>query len=193
MGSPIDGVFADREAFADFFTRYYTDYEPECALVAEEIATGRVVGYLLGSVRYRYQALMQVWLFLTRFTPRVLWRLLSGQYDSQSRRFLAWVVFRAARETPPAPNCSAHFHINLLANHRDGHSSRRMIFGFVELARSRGVRGVYGQIQTYPGRRTVFWERYGFRELDRRRITKFDAFHADPVYVTTLFLEFGRD
>lgn len=29
MGNPIDPVFTDRDAFADFFTRYYTDYEPD--------------------------------------------------------------------------------------------------------------------------------------------------------------------
>ena len=33
MGNPIDPVYIDREAFADFFTRYYTDFEPENALV----------------------------------------------------------------------------------------------------------------------------------------------------------------
>ena len=34
MGSAIDPVYRDRDAFADFFTRYYTDLEPENALVA---------------------------------------------------------------------------------------------------------------------------------------------------------------
>ena len=34
MGKPIDPIYIDRDAFADFFTGYYTDLEPENALVA---------------------------------------------------------------------------------------------------------------------------------------------------------------
>lgn len=191
MGRPIDQVFADREVFADFFTRYYTDCEPEHALVTEDEQTGAVVGYLLGCVRWVSHPWRQRWLILSQLTPRVLARLIAGRYDRQSRAFLRWVVFRASRETPPAPARSAHFHINLLPEHRTGVASREMIFQFFEIARSRGVPRIYGQIQTRDDRRTCFWTRYGFQELSRRRISKFAEYDPTPVYVTTLFRDFG--
>lgn len=190
MGNPIDEIFSDREAFADFFTRYYTDYEPECGLVTEDAETGEVVGYLLGCVRYRYQAWMQVLLMLARLVPKVVLRLIGGRYNAASRRFLRWVIFRSVRETPPAPRRSAHFHINLLPAYRGTGAGREMIFSFFELAHARGARRIYGQIQTREDRRTGFWTRYGFRELSRRRITKFERYDPKPVYVTTLFREF---
>ena len=31
-----DAVFEDGEVFADYWTRYYTDYEPESCLIVEE-------------------------------------------------------------------------------------------------------------------------------------------------------------
>jgi len=43
MGDPVDRLFTDRQLFADFFTRYYTDCEPENCVVAE--ADGKIVGY----------------------------------------------------------------------------------------------------------------------------------------------------
>lgn len=190
MGNPIDTIFSDRDAFADFFTRYYTDYEPECGLVAEDAETGEVIGYLLGCVRYRYQAWKQIMLMLTRLAPKVILRFLFGRYNKASRRFLYWVLFRSVRETPPAPRRSAHFHINLLPAYRGGSAGREMIFTFFEMASARGVKRIYGQIQTRDDRRTSFWTRYGFRELSRRRITKFERYESKPVYVTTLFKDF---
>ncbi len=192
MGNPIDEIFEDREVFADFFTRYYTDYEPESALVAEDEETGEVVGYVLGCTRYRFQAWKQVALLLTRTVPRVLVRFLSGRYNKSSRGFLYWVVLKSIKETPPAPRHSAHFHINLRSSHRTGVVGRELVFSFFELAQARGVPRIYGQIQTRDDRRSTFWTRYGFRELSRRRITKFDRYETKPIYVSTLFRDFSE-
>jgi len=190
MGDPIEKIFTDREVFADFFTRYYTDYEPECALVAEDTESNQVVGYVLGSVRYRYQSWMQIWLLATRVVPIVVLRFLLGRYNASSRDFLYWVVLRSIRETPPAPPNSGHFHVNLLPAYRQNIFGRRLVFSFFKLARHRGMPRIYGQIQTQDAKRTQFWERYGFRELSRRRITKFSRHYSKPVYVSTLFRDF---
>jgi L-amino acid N-acyltransferase YncA len=192
MGNPIDEVFTDREIFADFFTRYYTDYEPEWALVAEDDETGEVVGYLLGSVRARYEGFMQPFLMITRTIPIVLFRYLTFHYNKASRRFLYWVVFKSIKETPPAPKNSAHFHVNLLPAYRQGRGGRGLVFGFFKKAEAEGVKRIYGQIQTRDDRRTDFFKRYGFRELARRRITKFERYHSEPVYVSTLFRDTGE-
>ena len=51
MGEPADWYWSDEESFADMWTGYYTDREPESAFVGE--IGGRVVGYLLGCVDSR--------------------------------------------------------------------------------------------------------------------------------------------
>ena len=48
MGEPVDWQWRDEPSFADMFTGYYTDREPESAFVVE--VDGRVAGYLLGCV-----------------------------------------------------------------------------------------------------------------------------------------------
>ena len=39
-GGSVEPLFPDRDAYADFFTRYYTDFEPETAFVAETVGGG---------------------------------------------------------------------------------------------------------------------------------------------------------
>jgi hypothetical protein len=189
MGEPIDAVFCDRDAFSDFFTRYYTDYEPENCLIAE--AEGTVVGYLLGSTQGRRHRRIQI-LLMIRVVPKMCWRVLSGRYDSKSLGFLWWFLRRAGSETPASPEGGAHFHINLLLRWRNGLPARRLIFSFVDRVRDQGMPHVYGQIQTYETRRPPkVFERYGFRLYDQREITKFRKVYHGKVWVSTVVKELG--
>lgn len=186
FGAPVEPLFGDREVFADFFTRYYTDWEPESCMVAE--TDGRIVGYLTGCLRYYRYAFVQLLLFIGVILPKVAGHALLLRYGRQDFRFLRWFVVRAFSETPRRPPRAGHFHINLLPRWRTGHAARRLIFSFLDRAPRRRVRGVYGQIQTFDDqRRSGLFERYGFKLLDRRKVTKFQALERKNVYVSTYF------
>jgi len=191
MGNPVDRLFGDREVFADFFTRYYTDCEPENCLVAEE--DRRVVGYLIGCRRYLLYPLVQSWI-LAWWLPRVAARAACRQYDRQSLRFVRWFVFHARRETPAVPRRAGHFHINLLPAWRNGVVARRLISSFLARTRFWDTRRVFGQIQTFEDRRPArVFERYGFRLFDRRRTSKFEPFGIRGVYVSTFVKHLGAE
>lgn len=51
MGNSIAPQYADEESFADMFTAYYTDHEPQNVFVAEK--NGRVVGYAMAALDTR--------------------------------------------------------------------------------------------------------------------------------------------
>jgi len=193
MGHPIDPVFCDRDVFADYLTRYYTDWEPESATVAEDDQTGEVVGYLLGCRRHQRNAFVGVLLLLGVILPKGLWRIATGRYNRASLKFLWWIVTRAGRETPPAPPRMAHFHINLLPPYRNSQATRLLIFPYVKALAARGdVRGVFGQIQVRDDTRTArMFERYGFRLLERRRISKWNHLTSEPVYLATVCMDFS--
>ena len=192
MGRPIDPIYRDRDAFADFFTRYYTDLEPENALVALDGET--VVGYLLGALDYNRCDRRRWWLLLSRTAPKVALRILTFRYNKPSLKFLAWFLFRAARETPKSIPDAAHFHVNLLEKYRTGVAGRRLIFQFVNRLAQLGHNGVYGQIQVYESRRAEkVFNRYGFKFVDKRQITKFEDYLEKPVWVATVYKAFeGR-
>ena len=187
QGDPVDPLFCDREIFADFFTRYYTDWEPESAFVAE--VDGAVVGYLIACLRYRYHGFAEKCIVASA-VPKVIWRWLTGRYDEQSKSFLKWCVLQGSKQTPRAPKEAAHFHFNLLTEYRNEGVGLRLFRAFMKYIDETRTKRLYGQIQTFDDRRTLkVFERFGFHELDRREITKFRAFHDKKVYVSTMMRE----
>ena len=50
-----------------------------------------------------------------------------------------------------------------------------------------GSGSVYGQIVTFESRRgEKMFERYGFKVINRARITKYESFHPESVYLSTV-------
>lgn len=187
MGNPVEPLFSDRAAFADFFTRYYTDFEPENCLVATD--GDLVVGYLIACLRFRRYPWMQLRIVLSAI-PGMLARACAGRYRRQDFRFLGWFLARAGRETPRVPRRTAHFHLNILKPYRNGGFILPLMLALQKRLEDRGVRCVYAQIQTRQDRRTErLFERYGFRLFDRRRVSKFDRFGETGVFVSTFVRE----
>ncbi|MBE7559568.1 hypothetical protein HS125_11675 [bacterium] len=125
--------FSDRELFADYFTRYYTDFEPESALVAE--MNGRTVAYLTGARDSRRFLRYMSFRIMPALLGRLAWRWLLGRYRrSRDRRFLRWLFLKSWREAVSVPlgRFPAHFHINLLAEASNRSLHSRMARAFVE-------------------------------------------------------------
>lgn len=167
-GGPVERFFNDREFFADFVTRYYTDHEPEALWVVE--VGGRVGGYLTGCLdtrRYRR-------IFLGRILPRICARALGRGtfFRPQVWRFLAREAKRffmeRLRRGVVLERYPAHFHINLLQPLRRRQLGRLLVRRFLRQAEVAGVRGVHlvTRADNHSARR--FFERCGFEALTPR-------------------------
>jgi hypothetical protein len=182
LGNPIDPVFQDRELFADFLTAYYTDVEPESAIVCE--VDGIVKGYLIGSRHPRRQLCYQL-LHAPIYAYKILTRWFT--YNAATRSYLYWLIKRGSKETPYTPKGIPHFHINLLPEARNVANTRALIDAFLTYLYKQGEKKVYGQIVTFDTRRGPrMFERYGFKVIDTREVTKYQAFHPNPVYLYTV-------
>jgi hypothetical protein len=182
LGSPIDPVYADRELFADFLTTYYTDHEPESSFVLE--VDGELKGYLLGS---RKPLLNQLYSFQQNIVLFVRALLRYPTYNDVSRRFIRWIVVNGWREVPAAPSRTPHFHINLLPEARRVATTRALLSAYFSYLYRSGEKRVYGQIVTFESRRgEKMFERYGFRVMNRSRITKYSLFYPGSVYLSTV-------
>jgi len=182
LGNPIDPVFQDRELFADYLTAYYTDWEPESSFVL--LVDGEIDGYLLGS---RFPWRQQ--LYNLYQNASILLRGLSryGGYNAASKAFVKWVLCNGWREVPAAPRRCAHFHINLLPEARNVSSTRMLMDAYLNYLHEHGEKRVYGQMVTFESRRgSKMFERYGFRVLNRAKISKYEKLHPEPVYLCTV-------
>ena len=182
LGRPIDPVFEDRDLFADFLTDYYLTREPDSAFVVT--IDGIVKGYLLGCrFPHRHQRFS---LFQSvSLAAKALIR--SPCYNAESHRFIRWIILNSWREVPDAPRNIGHFHINFLPELKRVAVIRAVLEHYLRFLSDHGVKQTSAQMVTFDDRRTLgLFERYGFKVLNRSRISKFERFTSEPVYLTTI-------
>jgi hypothetical protein len=137
--------FEDGELFADYWTGYYLDYNPELSFVAER--EGEVVGYLLGCGDSHHFLKVMKRQILPGIVFKLAWRILRLRYRRlKTFRFIGWLLWRSWREVPPIPldRFPAHYHLNLLPGGRFKHGFSALLLRFLDELERRGVPGLYG-------------------------------------------------
>jgi len=182
LGHPIDPVFEDRDLFADFLTDYYLRCEPDSAFVVT--VEGAIKGYLLGCRFPRRHQRFTIHQGVS-LAAKALWRY--PGYGSESKRFIHWILLNAWREVPEAPRNLGHFHVNFLPEVKCIAAFRAVMETYFRFLHKQGVAQISAQMTTFDDRRTIpLFERYGFNVLNRSRITKFQRFTDQSVYLCTL-------
>lgn len=163
MGDPVGWLWRDQESFADLFSAWYTDCEPDSAQVAT--LGDEVVGYLLGCRdSRRVTSLGRVvgrhvarrGLLVRPGTAPVLWR---GAYD----------LVRAAagrRRTTTGVELDrhpAHLHIDLLPEARGHGLGARLVEGWLDALRAQGVPGCHLETWAENDGAVAFFRAMGFR------------------------------
>lgn len=182
LGKPIDPVFEDRELFADYLTSYYTDHEPESCFVLE--IEGVVKGYLLGSRRPFRQQIHSLFL---NASLAIRAALRYHRYNTETRKFIGWILRNSWKEVPAAPRRTAHFHFNVLPEAQSVAGTRALMNAYFAYLEAVGESAVFGQMVTFESRRGArVLERYGFKVIERRELTKWRNKYPEPVYLTTV-------
>jgi ribosomal protein S18 acetylase RimI-like enzyme len=198
LGKPIDPVFEDRELFADYLTSYYTDAEPESCFVCE--FGGEVKGYVMGS-RFPKKKDAYERRKLPGLVARGLWRYFTRPYNAASRKYVKWILTQARKEQPFTPPEIPHFHFNVRPEARSVAATVEMVDLFLGYLTAHGEKQVYGQVVTYETRRgTRMFERYGFRVIDEREVTKYRDLYPGKIHLFTILKDltenatiYGRD
>jgi hypothetical protein len=141
-------VFEDGELFADYWTSYYTDYEPESTWVLEQ--DGEVIGYLSGCVDTARHKSVMARKIVPAVVAKAVWRLVTGRYRQRSsRRMLWWMVSRGFREEPrfPVERYPAHLHINLLRQGYGRGNFYKLASQFLVRLEELGVERIHGQAE----------------------------------------------
>jgi GNAT superfamily N-acetyltransferase len=169
MGEPADWFWRDAPSFADAFSGYYTDHEPESALVAARghDGEGEVVGYLLGCVDSERawnpaavvgRHIVRRGLALRPGTAGLIWRTMAEGAVDLARGRTDRRMLEFADERYPA-----HVHCDLLAEARGQGLGRTMVHTWLDRLRAAGVPGCHLQTFAENTGGIAFWEACGFR------------------------------
>jgi ribosomal protein S18 acetylase RimI-like enzyme len=164
IGEPVEWQWRDAESFANIFTGYYTDAEPESALVAE--IDGEVRGYLLGCVDST-----KAWNPGTVVGRQITHRAIAfrpGTAPFVWRSLGDVIVDAAHRRLPPAPfedpRWPAHLHIDLLRDARGRGVGAALMRRWLETLRQTGVAGCHLETVAENTTAVAFFEAMGFEK-----------------------------
>jgi len=160
-------MWRDVESFADLFSGYYTDAEPESALVAE--LDGVVAGYLLGCVDSRH-AWNPAAIFGRHFVRRGI-GFRPGTAGVVWRSFGDVVVDGLHRRLPPVSvhddQWPAHLHIDLLPSIRGRGVGAALLRAWLGRLQAAGIPGCYVETLGENRRALAFFGAMGFRRRGR--------------------------
>lgn len=164
FGRPVKSRYGDLESFADMFTSYYTDCEPENAWVVARNDDDRlIVGYLLGCMDSR-----RAWDPTMIGVKHVLKRGLLFRPSTAPFyfRLLCDIVRDGGVHRTPIDfdKYPAHDHIDLLPEAR-GAFGKLLFEKFLEEMLAKGVRGAHGEGVFENTRIRRFAAFYGYKEI----------------------------
>ena len=174
LGDPQEAVFAGRELFADLWSGYWTDYEPESAFVAE--VEGRVEGYVLGCLDTRRQ--LRIW--ERRIVPVVGVKMLAtGWWRWAINRHFIRAMRRSARQgeldwpmREILARYPAHLHTNIADPALRGQGlGGAMMKAHFQYLHQHGITGVHLGTTSHNRRAVPFYYHLGFQLLHQAHAT----------------------
>lgn len=177
LGAPGGDRIPDDWLWAEFWTRYFTDREPQHTVVVERDADGAVVGYLAGTTNGR-----QAERFAPFLVPGLVWRVVRRRLlrAPAARRSIRAILVSLARGELAVPEpvrtaFPATFHFNLLAEARGHGVGTRLFMQFRERMETRRVPGIHVQTLSANAPVARFLGRHGFRLVARWPVHAFAA------------------
>ncbi len=167
FGEPIEIYLEDRNIFLDLFYRYYTDFEPHHAWVAE--ANGNVVGFLTGctDTLKQQQTTRQV------LTPQFFAKFLRGKYHPGPKTWRYWKNLRRSTRKKEFAEADlnvypAHLHINVDKEWRGCGIGRRLIQVFLDQLTHEKIPGVHLGTTSENEAACKLYQAMGFKLVDAR-------------------------
>jgi len=179
LGQPFDVICPCKEWFADVVLTPYVKHQRENIHVAIHRPTGRLIGYLTGSLgghqfekaQYNMVRSKVVSLAVSLTLP---WTL----FDYSSRQFAAHVIFKGERERPSHPESGVHWHFQVDRDFRGQGIGARLLQRFVQDAIKSDFRLIWAEVTSYPQKPPKYFEDRGWSIYDAKS-TRIFGDHVD--------------
>jgi GNAT superfamily N-acetyltransferase len=194
MGQPDDKHIPDDWLWAEYWTRYFTDREPQHTWVVQRCNDNEIVGYLTGTSDMR-----RFGRFVPFLLPGIILRVIRKRlmrYQPARKALMAFLrsFARGELELPPRveKEYPATFHFNLLPDARRQGLGRRLFRTFRERMKSLSVPGIHAETLSPNRSVAAFLRNAGFRLLNVRPINTFAHAEPRPMDMLTWVLPLGR-
>jgi len=191
MGEPVEAYFFGREIFADVWTQYWTDFEPESCFVAE--VDGKVIGYLLGCL----DTARQERIFQTQIMLKIQLKALTSSFFFHKKNwrffFQVYRSYRRGEFNEPKnqlySDYPAHLHTNIAPEEFRGKGiGKALLLAYLEYLKAHKSKGVH-LVTTSRNRLALnLYYQTGFKNLFRTPLTCYDHILSEPLEKITLSL-----
>lgn len=174
LGEPFDAICPCKKWFGDVVLTPYIEHEPENIHVAVDERSGRMIGYLTGSLggqqfekkQYNWVRKQVMSLAVSLSMP---WSLL----DHASRSFAAHVIFKGEGERPSHPQSGVHWHFQVDRDFRALGVGTKLLQRFTDDAKRTAAETLWAEVNAHPGKPRSYFEDRGWSIYDAKPTTIF--------------------
>jgi ribosomal protein S18 acetylase RimI-like enzyme len=184
LGQPFDVICPCKEWFRNVVLVPYIKHQPENIHVAIHKPSGRLIGYLTGSMGgQRFEKTQYNWVRKQVMSLAVSLTMPWTFFDQSSRLFAAHVIFKGESERPSHPHSGVHWHFQVDKEFRGQGIGTKLLQRFVTDAAKAEFPLIWAEVMAYTQKPRAYFEDRGWSIYDAKPTMIF-ADHVDfPVEV----------
>lgn len=174
LGEPFDAICSCKQWFSDVVLSPYLQHQPENVYVAVHKPSGRLIGYLTGSMggqkfeKLQYEMVRKKALSLA-LSVSMPW----SYFDHSNRSFATHVIFKGERERPSHPESGVHWHYQIDKDFRGRGIGTKLLQLFINEAIDAEFDLVWAEVMAYKEKPPEYFKNRGWSIYDARPTTIF--------------------
>lgn len=169
LGEPFDVICSCKDWFCDVVLNPYIKHQSENIYVAIHKNSGRLVGYLTGSLggqefennQYNMVRRKVMSLAVSLSMP---WTL----FDHSNRLFATHIILNGENERPDHPESGIHWHYQVNKEFRKQGIGGELLKRFINNADKGGFRSIWAEVMAYPEKPRDYFENRGWSIYDAK-------------------------
>lgn len=184
LGQPFDKICSCKQWFADVILAPYIRYQPENTHVAIHKESGRLLGYLTGSMGG--QAFENLQHKMVRNKVMTLAASLAmpwSLFDHATRQFAAHIIINGESERPAHPQSGVHWHFQVARDFRNSGIGTQLFQGFKKDAIKAKFGLIWAEVMAYKQKPKAYFQDRGWKIHDTKPTKIFRDQVDFPVHV----------
>lgn len=184
LGRPFDAICPCKQWFSDVVLSPYLQHQPENIYVAIHKPSGRLIGYLTGSMGgNRFESLQYEIVRKKVISLAVSVSMPWSYLDHSSRSFATHVIFKGERERPSHPKSGVHWHYQIDKDFRGRGIGTKLLQLFINEAIDAEFDLIWAEVMAYEEKPPEYFEKRGWSIYDAKPTTIFGHHVDGPVQV----------